>query len=237
MPNTKAKTKSTIKAVSKSTQQPNTKKTSTKSDKNGTLLIVIFLLFILCGLFLAYMSRYALVASIVNGVEIKKSAVLNQLENAQGKQALDTLIVKELLMQEATKRKITVSDSEIDEELNKIKDQLSQQGQKLEDVLATQGMSFESVRSEIRYQKLLEKLLADSITVSEEEITNFINENKAQLPESKTGTDTAALRDSIRSQLKSQKIGTQAQTFIEELKKNAKIQYFGSFQPLPTPSE
>jgi foldase protein PrsA len=206
-------------------------KAANKKQSRTILTISIFLLVVVVLVVFGYIVRSRTIAAMINGIAIRRSDVIDQLEKTQGKQILESLLNKELILQEAKKQNITVSDEEINTELDKIKTQLEAQGQNLESIMAMQGLTLDQVKTEIKIQKLIEKLVLTSISITDEEISSFIEQNKEYLPES---TDEAKLKEQVREQIKTQKLSTEAQSLLETLRKSASIQYFGVYVVSPT---
>lgn len=171
---------------------------------------------------LLYLFRNVFVAATVNGQPISRLSVIQELERQGGKQTIDSLVTKSVINQEAKKRNITISQSEIDGELKKIDQNLQSQGQKLDQVLELQGMTKEQLVEQIRLQKLIEKMIG-TIAISDEEITEYLTNNAESLPQDQ---DEATLRANVKERLQQQKLNEQAQTFLEKLRNEAKINYF-----------
>ncbi|WP_223254477.1 SurA N-terminal domain-containing protein [Bacillus sp. HNG] len=62
------------------------------------------------------------VVASVNGVEIERNELHTSLEKFHGSQVLETLITNKIIELEAEKENITVSDKELDEELQALID-------------------------------------------------------------------------------------------------------------------
>ena len=118
-----------------------------------------------------------------------------------------------------------MSEDELNAELKKIEDQVTAQGGTLADALAQQGLTEEVLRKQVRLQIKVEKLLADKIAVTNEEVETFITENKLPLPT----TDAEAAREMVRDQLKDQKMQQGAQALVEGLRSSAKIKYYTNY--------
>ena len=181
------------------------------------VVVLVVAAFLLKGLF---------VAALVNGQPISRLEVVSQLEKQGGKQALTSLVDQTLILQEAKKKKITVSQSEIDASLKQIEDSLKGQGQDLDTALAAQGMTKQDLLMQLKLRSLVEKLLADKIKISDKEIADYIETNKATLPTNLTGDE---LNKTVAEQLKQQKLGTASQSWLDELTKAAKINYFVNY--------
>lgn len=187
---------------------------------NKKFIVILVLLLLALGV---YYFKSLFVAATVNGLPIRRYSVINQLEDLYGQQVLDSLITEELIKQEARNKNITVGDAELDQEISNIEKQFSDSGQSLDDTLALQNMSRETFREQIFLQKLVEKLLGDKINVGDEEVDQYIEENKEFFPE---GSDPDALREDVFNQLKQDKLSTEFQTWIQEIRQNSSINYF-----------
>jgi len=183
-------------------------------------LIVIILLvaaFLLKGLF---------IAALVNGEPISRLTIVQELEKQGGKQALSSLVNQTLILQEAKKKNIQATQAEIDTAEKKIEDSLKAQGQSLDTALAMQGMTRQDLALQLKLRTLVEKLLADKIKVTEKEIADYIEKNKSTFPATLTSEQ---IKTSVEEQLKQQKMGSESQSWIDGLKKNAKINYFVNY--------
>jgi foldase protein PrsA len=178
-----------------------------------TLLIIVVVALIL------YFGKSLIIAAVVNGQPVSRIAVIQELERQGGKQALDSIITKALIVQEASKKNITVTQKDIDNEMKSITANLEKQGQKLDQVLTLQGMTKNQLVEQIQLQKMIEKMIGP-ITVSDKQIDDYITANKASLPQNE---DEKALRVTVKTQLQQQGLSTKAQSFLAELRKNAKI--------------
>src|SRR5205814_300325 len=128
---------------------------------------------------------------------------------------------EKLIENEAKAKNIKISDSDITAAVKTVQDQLTAQGTTLADALKTQGMSMEEFRSRIILQKDLEKLVADKINVTDQEISQYIKDNKVTIPKGQE----AAMNAEIKDLIKNDKVKTESQNLLTELKAKAKINY------------
>lgn len=225
---TKSKTtakKTTKTSGPKTTSAPaNSKSSPVKAEKtkhNSAALGVlgaIVLLFVFLYVFKSFF-----VAATVNGEPIGRFAVIKAVEKQDGKQALDNLVTKALILQEAKKRNVTVSQSDIDAEIQKISKSLSTQGSSLDQALAAQGMTKTQLNDAIKLQLLLQKMVGNNVTVTQKDVDDFISQNKSMFPE---GTTDAQMKTQATAQLKQQKAQAATQNFLKGLQSNSKIIYF-----------
>ncbi len=190
-----------------------------KKPKKIFLLGLIFLL--LLGL-IYFSVRFFLVAS-VNGQLVDRLTIIKELEKQGGKKTLDVVIVKTLINQEAKKRKLAVSQQEIDAELQKIEKNVTSQGSTLDALLLQQGMTKSDLANEIKLQLLVTKMVGDNINVTDKEIDDYIDSQKIQIS---SNPDQEFPREQIKQQIKQQKLQKKIQAFVADLKAKAKINYF-----------
>jgi len=181
------------------------------------LLVIVGALFYYKGVF---------VVALVNGSPISRLSVVQELEKQSGKQALDSIITKKLITDEANKKGVTVSGDEINAEIKKISDQIGKQGGTLQTALAQQGMTEDRLREQITLQKKIEKIIADKLAVSDAEADKYIQDNKVTPTKDQKPDD---LRAQVKEQLKQQKFSQEADQWITTLKDKAKIQYFVTY--------
>lgn len=173
-----------------------------------------------------YLLRSFFVAAIVNGQPITRLSVISQLEKTGGQQALDGLVTESLIFQEARKRGVSISDQEVDNSILELENNIKEQGQDLDVMLSYQGMTRDDLTYQIRLQKLLEKMLEDKVAISNEEVDQYLEENKELLPENTSPED---LRVMAQDNLRQTKFSTEVQNFLAEIKNSASIYYFVSY--------
>jgi len=196
--------------------------TTAKSLRMRRLYILLAVLIILIGI-LIFNFKSLFVAAMVNGQPITRLSVVSEAEKQSGKQALDVIVRNTLVEQEAQKEHVTVSDQEVNDEIKKLEANLANQGQKLDQVLALQGLTQDDLRKLIRVDKLVNKMVGSSVTVSSKDVDAYIEKNKDSLPQNQTDEQ---LRASVTSQLKKQALSAKVQAFLAKLQSKAKIQYF-----------
>lgn len=239
-----AKKKTTKATASKKVRAPKVKETSVtsfsdmdvmdmsetnESSKRFSLItkrnIVIVLLLASFG-YLLFLNRGLFVAAMVNNQPISRLSVVSELEKKQGKSALDSLITETLIMQEAQKNNIVVSQEEVDGEIGKISDSVKAQGQDLDQLLTLQGMKKEDLEKQVRVQKIVEKILADKLNVTDEDVKKYITDNKDSFPATMKEEEKVT---QARTQLQQDKIGTEFQTWVTDLRSKSDIKYFVSY--------
>lgn len=187
-------------------------------------LVVIVALFVLGGLL--YLKRSWFIAAVVDGRPITRIALDRELEKQGGKQTLDDLVTKELIAGEAKKAGVTVSNDEIQAEINKISDQLKSQGSTLDAALSMQGTTIATLEENIKIQKTVESLLKDKLVVSDADVKAYFDQNKESYGKDPKFDD---LKDQIKSQLSQQKLTTEFKSWMDKLKSESGVTYFVNF--------
>lgn len=190
-------------------------------------IIIGLVIIILVGLAVYYRSIF--VVATVNGEPISRLTYIKETEGVYipdarvtaGKQALNQLVTKTLLFQEAKKRNITISPKIIDDEVAATRKSLEKSGQKLEAALSSQGDTLVAYRERVKIQKLIEKLVGD-VVISDKEIADYIEKNKESIPET---TDENSIKAQVKETIKQQKYNEKLQSLIQGLQQKAKVTY------------
>jgi foldase protein PrsA len=227
----KAKTKSTkISKVSKAKTvkaKRNIFETLTlKIDKLKSKRYFSLIFAVLILLLITYLGRSLLFAASVGGRPITRIKLIRELEKQAGQQALDSLITKELINQEAKRQGIIVTDQDVNSEIDRITAIVEAQGTTLDNALALQGQTKADLYENIRLQKTVENILSDKINVSDEDVLANYEANKSQYDE---GVQFDEIKDSIKDQLVQEKLSSEFQILLEKLKSDGNIIYFIDF--------
>jgi len=195
-----------------------------KRQKTIRIFLYAFVLLVVAGLI--YFGGKVFFAASVNGQLINRFSVIKDLEKQGGKKVLDTIILKTLINQEAKKRKLAISQQEVDTELQKIESNISSQGSTLDALLLQQGMTKNDLADEIKLQLLVTKMVGNNISVTDKEIDDYLASSKEQSSLSSTQSAPELTRDQAKTAIKQQKLQEKIQTFVADLKAKAKISYF-----------
>jgi foldase protein PrsA len=152
--------------------------------KTQLLLAVIAVLFvavIVLGAFLLMQPQQDQVdiVATVNGEPIFKEELFEAMYAQGGREALDQLITKQLILQEGKAAGITISEEELDLEIQSIIDE-SFQGVE-ENFLAAlnyYGISLDSFREDARLNLLVRQIALSRIDPSQEEARQYFEENR-----------------------------------------------------------
>ncbi|MFH1566101.1 MAG: SurA N-terminal domain-containing protein [bacterium] len=229
MPKEKSVSKSTkisskpVSEIEKAVVEEKTAIKTFKFQKNKFSKIAIYIFAILIIGALLYKYKGFFVVATVNGKPISRIELIKELEKQGGKQALDSIITKKLILQAAKNKNITISQSEIDAEIAKIEETLTSQNTTLEEALSLQGLTRNELVEQIVLQKSLETLVSEKTVVTDEEVAKYLEDNKDNLPADSNLED---LKAQVKDFLAGQKFSTEVQNWITDIKTGSSIKYF-----------
>ena len=223
-----------------------------------SLILISVMVFILgaCsseGLKADKSEKKAEMVATVNGEEILKKDYETQLKTSKAyfqqqgmnledldsktqeefeQSVLDQLINTKLLLQTAQKEGITIEQSEITSEVDKMKSQY-EDPKKYQEALKENQLTEETIKEEIRDQLILTKFFdkkIGEITVSEDEVKSTYEQYKKQiesqgqeLPDQDFDTIKPQMEQQALAQKKNEKIGELIEGLRKTNKKNIKI--------------
>lgn len=120
---------------------------------------------------------------------IRGAQVTPEMISQMRKIVVDQFITRTLLLNEAKRRELTASDKDLQEELDKIQ-KMVPEGVTMDEILESSPLGREAmlghIKNKIVIDKLAEQLMTDDVAVSDKEVDEFIEQNKAELmiPES-----------------------------------------------------
>jgi len=201
---------------------PSPEQIETKAPKTISIKTVIIILVVLILAGLAFYYKSLFIAAMVDSRPISRFAVIRRIEKQSGKLALDAIINEMLIGNEARVKGITVNNDEVEEQLKTIEAQITAQGGTLDSALGAEGLTRDDLKRQIIVQKQAEKILAETIQVSDNEVEAYIAEIGLTIP---TGQEEVT-RNQIREQLLAEKRGAAFNQFITDLRAKAKINYY-----------
>ncbi|MGZ9583220.1 foldase protein PrsA [Paenibacillus marinisediminis] len=143
----------------------------------------------------------------VNGESITAQELNDQMTKLVGKQVLNNMISDKLIDQEAAKAGVQVTDEEVQKELETYIAKFPSKEQ-FEMTLAKAGMSIDDFKNQIGRKMKITKIIEPSITIKDEDIKKYYDENKEQFhtPEQVKAShilvDTKEEADAILKELK-----------------------------------
>lgn len=134
----------------------------------------------LAGVSMVTASQDAEVVATVNGEPILRNEFFERLQDAAGEQVLDQMILEKLIAQAEGAHGVTVSDEEVQRELDAIKRNFGSE-EEFQAELDRYRLSLERLLHEIRLNLILTKLTQKDVKVTDEEIAEFFEANKELL--------------------------------------------------------
>ncbi|XQY91188.1 foldase protein PrsA [Metabacillus sp. HB246100] len=124
------------------------------------------------------------VVAKVGSESVTKDDLYAFFVSQNGEAALDSLITKSIIEQEAKKQEVKVSDEEVEAEVDELV--LSYGGEEMfNQTLATSGLTIEDVFEDMKLNLQIEKLVESRIDVTEEELQTYFDENKESFAKTK----------------------------------------------------
>lgn len=155
-------------------------------------------------------------------------------EDALRKQTAETLVDTELLAQEAEARGIAVGEQDVNDELSSLaKQNQMASADELLAALEKQGTTEDQARAQLEIQVMVEQLVADEagpIEPTEKELRAIYQQ--AQQQQEQMGQQGSKqqpippydeVKPQLEAQAKSERVGTIAQTLVQDLRKDADI--------------
>jgi foldase protein PrsA len=151
------------------------------------------------GLFIAYemLTKPEVIAS-VNGNKITKNELYNALVKTNGEQVLESLISEKIVELESAKQNIVISDADYQQELNKYYEYYGGEAG-FTQALEMNGYTLDQVKGDIVNNLSVRKLLGPQISISDEELKAYFEENKATFAKEKQVRASHILVDNLEA--------------------------------------
>ncbi len=185
------------------------RKLSKRTIAIGATLIVLAGLLYLLG-------KYAIIAWVDNK-PITRLQLFQNLEQRYGKDAREQLIVEQLILSEARKRNLSVSNADIEAEIKKIEEQQGGKEQ-LDQILQVQGIAQGEFKNLVKLQLMRSKIFGEGVNITDEDVNKYIEQNKENIPtatEGATQADKDKLKNDVRDQLKQQQISQKFNEWLQ----------------------
>lgn len=182
--------------------------------------VYIALVVIGLGLLMFYFKSF-FVAATVNGMPVFNFELLSRMNKQFRDQTLSQMVNEKLILAEAAKQGVIVTPADIDIKLKEIEQNVGGAAN-FDSLLAQQGQTRDSVKSQLKLQVVIEKLYSNEATVSADEVSQFLEQNRDQL----RATESAAQEKEATDMLKQQKLSQVFNDKFSKIKKDAKINIF-----------
>lgn len=142
-----------------------------------TLLAILLLAILIGAFYLNNKTKADNVVARINNEVITKDDLYEALVEQNGQATLDSLISDKVIDLELKKQNITVTEEAVQAEIEKIAAQYGGE-EAFEQALAAYGYSLDIVKENIEKGLKVQKLLEPQITITEDEMKGYFEENK-----------------------------------------------------------
>jgi foldase protein PrsA len=151
-----------------------------KQNKKTVLIMAVLILAI--GVLLSFALTKDKAIAKINGEAISKDELYDVMVKQYGAATVEQLIADKIVASEAKKQKITISDDELNKEVDKLKE--SYGGEEVfNQVLESNNTTLDVLKEDLSNYLTLRKLLEPQIEITDEELKAYFEENKDSLGE------------------------------------------------------
>ncbi|WP_081797976.1 peptidylprolyl isomerase [Neobacillus dielmonensis] len=144
----------------------------------STILVLVVALAVVLGFTL---KKGEAVAKF-NGESITKDELYSEMVKQYGSATVDKMIADKIVTAEAAKKKIAVSDNEVNKQINALKE--SYGGEDVfNQMIASNGTTLTQVKEDLKNYLTIKKLLEPQIKITDEEMKTYFEENKDSFAE------------------------------------------------------
>ena len=142
------------------------------------ILLVLALVIVGAAVLIIFMQHDPAVA-VVNGEKITRDELYAAMYMQGGRDTLDNIITGRLILQEGKKCGVSVSEEDVDTELQMIIDQhfMGNEDQ-FKSYLEGQGIPMDFIRNEARISLMAEKIVTADLEITEKETREYFTENQ-----------------------------------------------------------
>ena len=187
-----------------------------KSSKKFYIILLAVVLLLL----IIYKKSWFIAATVDSSI-ITNFELLSKMNQQFRQQTLNQMINEKILLQEASKKGITIQNSELEGKIIELEQNVGGAGV-LDNLLSQQGQTRSTLRDQVRVQLTISKLYDQEATVSAEEVAKFLEQNRASLQ----ATDSAKQEEEAFNLLKQQKLSEIFNQKFQELRQKANIKIF-----------
>lgn len=168
--------------------------------------------------------RGLVIAGMVNSKPVTRMELNSRLMAKYGKATLDEIVTENLLLDQAKKNNINITEKNIDDEIASYEQKFGSKEQFME-VVKNSGITDdkelrEQVKLQLIVKQLEDKMFKESVT--EDEVNKYFDDNKQYLGDKKFDD----VKADIESQLLQQKIQTKFTEWFGKIRTEAKIDSF-----------
>ncbi|MDF2789333.1 MAG: foldase [Neobacillus sp.] len=145
--------------------------------ENKKLVSIIAVLILAIGVFLSFALPKDKAVAKVDGEAISKDELYDVMVEQYGAATVEQLIADKIVDSEAKKEKVTITDEELNEEVDKLKE--SYGGEDVfNQMLESNNTTLEVLKEDLKNYLTIRKLLEPQIEITDEELQTYFEENK-----------------------------------------------------------
>ncbi|MDN3016877.1 peptidylprolyl isomerase [Paenibacillus sp. BSR1-1] len=141
------------------------------------ILLVIIAVIAVSAIILSFALKKDDAIATINGKAITKDDLYNEMVKQYGSETVDQLIANKIVASEATKQKITVSESDVNKQIEKLQESYGGE-EAFNSALESNNTTLSAVKEDMKNYLTIKKLLEPEIEITEEEMKTYFEENK-----------------------------------------------------------
>lgn len=189
-----------------------------KLKKNPKIKMVVLLAVLLILGILLVKNKNLFVVASVNGSPVWRWTLEQKLVSRYADQTIDEITSEVLIAQAAKSKGVTATTAEVSQKIADIEKSLNGKVT-LKDALSQQGMTLEDLQNQIKLQILMEKMTEGQVVVSDQEISDYLENNKSLL----VATEEGLMKEEAKKAVVDSKKSATLRQFFTDLKAKAKI--------------
>lgn len=151
-----------------------------KQGSGGVIWVVLALGFAVLSAMLGYrlyQTSDAAAVATVNGEKITRVQVYDRMVKQGGTEAIGRMIDEILVKQESNRLNVTVTDSEINAEIDKIKQRIGGDAQ-FNAALAQYNVTLEQIKDDTQHNLRIRKMIMKDLTIADDDLKAHFEENR-----------------------------------------------------------
>jgi foldase protein PrsA len=145
--------------------------------ENKKLVLIIAVLILAMGVFLSFALPKDKAVAKVDGAAISQDELYDVMVEQYGAATVEQLIADKIVDSEAKKEKVTITDEELNEEVDKLKE--SYGGEDVfNQMLESNNTTVDVLKEDLKNYLTIRKLLEPQIEITDEELQTYFEENK-----------------------------------------------------------
>lgn len=147
--------------------------------KSQHIVALVLLVVVIGALITIFFLQRGQAVATVNGEKITRDELYDAMYSQVGKDALDDLITRRLILQEGKELGLSISEAEIDEEIDRIvQENFMGMIDQFEQLLEQHGMTLAAVRNDAKVNLMARKIAMNQIEISDHELKEYFVENQ-----------------------------------------------------------